>query len=135
MNIGQAAAAAGVSPKLIRYYEQIGLVRPAARTAANYRDFDERNIHELRFIRVARSLSLSVPEIAELLSLWRDPGRDPEAVRAMADARVRQLEEHAAGMSQMAEALRDLAATCAQGRRPDYPVLKPAPPQGQLPDR
>jgi MerR family copper efflux transcriptional regulator len=129
MNIGQAAAAAGVSPKLIRYYEQIGLVRPAGRTTANYRDFDERNIHELRFIRVARSLSFSVPEIAELLSLWRDPARDAEAVRALADTRVRQLEERAVGMAQMAEALRDLAAACALGQRPEHPVLKPAPPR------
>jgi Cu(I)-responsive transcriptional regulator len=129
MNIGQAAAASGVTAKLIRYYEQIGLVRPAGRTAANYRNFDDRNIHELRFIRVARSLSFSVLEIADLLSLWRDRDRDAEAVRAMADARVRQLEERAAGMSQMAETLRDLAASCAQGERPEHPVLKPTPPR------
>lgn len=129
MNIGQAAVASGVTAKLIRYYEEIGLMRPAARTAANYRDFDDRNIHELRFIRVARSVSFSVPEIAELLSLWRDPGRDAAAVRAMADARVLQLEERAAGMSQMAEALRELAASCAQGERPAHPVLNPPPPR------
>lgn len=128
MNIGQAAATSGVTAKLIRYYEQIGLVRPAGRTVANYRDFDERNIHELRFIRVARSVSFSVPEIAELLSLWREPGRDAASVRAMADARVRQLEERAAGMSQMAEALRDLAASCMLDERPEHPVLKPSPP-------
>ena len=129
MNIGRAAAASGVTAKLIRYYEEIGLVRPAGRTPANYRDFDERNIHELRFIRVARSLSFSVPEIAELLSLWRDPGRDAGAVRAMADARVRELEERAAGMTQMAEALRALAASGAQGERPEHPVLGPSPPR------
>ena len=129
MNIGQAAAASGVTAKLIRYYEQIGLVRPVGRSAANYRDFDERNIHELRFIRVARSLNYAVPEIAELLSLWRDPARDADAVRALADAQVRQLEERAAGMTQMADALRDLAAACAQGERPEHPMLKPPPPR------
>lgn len=129
MNIGRAAAASGVTAKLIRYYEEIGLVRPARRTAANYRDFDDRNIHELRFIRVARSLNFSVPDIAELLSLWRDPDRDAAAVRAMADARVLELEERAAGMSQMAEALRGLAASCAQGERPEHPVLLPQPPR------
>ncbi|MFC3068506.1 MerR family DNA-binding protein [Phenylobacterium soli] len=129
MNIGRAAAASGVTAKLIRYYEEIGLVRPAGRTPANYRDFDERSIHELRFIRVARSLGFSVPEIAELLSLWRDPSRDAEAVRTMADARVQQLEERAAGMTQMAEALRALAASCAQGERPQHPVLGPSPPR------
>ena len=129
MNIGQAAAESGVTAKLIRYYEQIGLVRPAGRSAANYRDFDERNIHELRFIRVARSLNFSVPEIAQILSLWRDRARDAETVSALADARVRQLEERAAGMTQMAEALRDLSAACFQGERPEHPMLKPPQPR------
>ena len=75
MNIGQASKASGVSTKMIRYYDEIGLVRPASRTDSNYREFDEREVNELRFIRRARSLGFSMPEITQLLSLWRDRER------------------------------------------------------------
>jgi len=75
MNIGQASNASGVTAKMIRYYEQIGLVRPADRTDSNYRSFSDRDINDLRFIKRARSLGFSVKEITNLLSLWRDRTR------------------------------------------------------------
>ena len=77
MNIGQASKATGVSTKMIRYYESVGLIRPADRTDSNYRDFGERDVRELQFIRRARDLGFSVTEIGHLLSLWRDRQDDP----------------------------------------------------------
>src|SRR5437763_15835543 len=72
MNIGAAASASGVTAKMIRHYEAIGLLRPAARRDNTYRDYGEHDVHELRFIGRARKLGFSIPEIAELLTLWRD---------------------------------------------------------------
>ena len=123
MNIGQAASASGVNAKMIRYYEQIGLVHPAERTAANYRSFDERNVHELRFIRTARYLGYPVDNIGQLLALWRDRDRPSEEVRAVAAAHVLELEQRAAAMADMAETLRHLAARSEPHERPEHPVL------------
>jgi len=123
MNIGQAARASGVSAKMIRYYEQIGLVRAADRTDSNYRSFDERNVNELRFIKRARSLGFSVEEIANLLSLWRDRGRPSREVKAIADAHVTDLEARIAEMQAMADTLRHLSHCCAGDDRPDCPIL------------
>jgi MerR family copper efflux transcriptional regulator len=123
MNIGQAARASGVSAKMIRYYEQIGLVRPAERTDSNYRSFDARNVNELRFIRRARGLGFSVEEIANLLSLWRDRGRPSREVKAIADSHVADLEARIAEMQAMADTLRHLSHCCAGDDRPDCPIL------------
>ena len=75
MNIGQASKATGVSTKMIRYYESVGLIRPADRTDSNYRDFGAADVNELRFIRRSRNLGFSVEEIGRLLALWRDRAR------------------------------------------------------------
>ena len=123
MNIGQAARASGVSAKMIRYYEQIGLVRPAERTDSNYRSFDERNVNELRFIKRARSLGFSVEEIANLLSLWRDRARPSRDVKSIADEHVTELEGRIAEMQAMADTLRHLSSCCAGDDRPDCPIL------------
>jgi len=123
MNIGQAARASGVSAKMIRYYEQIGLVRPADRTDSNYRSFDEREVNELRFIKRARGLGFSVEEIANLLSLWRDRGRPSREVKAIADTHVADLEARVAEMQSMVDALRHLSHCCAGGDPPDRPIL------------
>jgi MerR family transcriptional regulator, copper efflux regulator len=123
MNIGQAARASGVSAKMIRYYEQIGLVRPAERTDSNYRSFDERNVNELRFIKRARSLGFSVEEIANLLSLWRDRARPSREVKSIADQHVAELEGRIAEMQAMADTLRHLSGCCAGDDRPDCPIL------------
>lgn len=123
MNIGQAARASGVSAKMIRYYEQIGLVRAAERTDSNYRSFDTRNVNELRFIKRARSLGFSVEEIAGLLSLWRDRERPSRDVKAIADGHVADLAARIADMQAMADTLRHLSHCCAGDDRPDCPIL------------
>ncbi|MGO4410686.1 MULTISPECIES: Cu(I)-responsive transcriptional regulator [unclassified Brevundimonas] len=123
MNIGQASGATGVSAKMIRYYESVGLIRPAARTDSNYRDFSERDVNDLRFIRRARGLGFSVEEITRLLSLWRDGQRPSREVKALADQHVAALDARIAEMQAMADALRDLARACAGDERPDCPIL------------
>jgi len=123
MNIGQAARASGVSAKMIRYYEQIGLVHPAERTDSNYRNFDHRSVNELRFIKRARSLGFSVEEITDLLSLWRDRARPSRDVKTIAEEHVTELEGRIAEMQAMADALRHLSGSCAGDDRPDCPIL------------
>jgi MerR family transcriptional regulator, copper efflux regulator len=135
MNIGQAARASGVSAKMIRYYEQIGLVRPADRTDSNYRSFDAKNVNELRFIKRARSLGFSVEEIANLLSLWQDRGRPSREVKAIADSHVADLEARIAEMQAMADTLRHLSHCCAGDDRPDCPILADLAGEGGAPDR
>ncbi|KRB52162.1 MAG: Cu(I)-responsive transcriptional regulator [Pseudomonadota bacterium] len=123
MNIGQASKASGVSTKMIRYYDEIGLVRPASRTESNYREFDEREINELRFIRRARSLGFSMPEITQLLSLWRDRERPSREVKAIAQKHLGELDARIAEMQTMADTLRHLSHCCAGDDRPDCPIL------------
>ena len=123
MNIGQASRASGVTTKMIRYYDEIGLVRPSARTDANYREYDEREINELRFIRRARSLGFSMPEITQLLSLWRDRARPSREVKAIADKHLADLDARIAEMQAMADTLRHLSHCCAGDDRPDCPIL------------
>jgi MerR family transcriptional regulator, copper efflux regulator len=123
MNIGQAAKASGVSAKMIRYYDEIGLVRPASRTASNYREFDAREVNELRFIRRARNLGFPVAEIAQLLSLWRDRQRPSREVKAIAERHLADLDAKIAEMTAMADTLRHLSRCCAGDDRPDCPIL------------
>ena len=123
MNIGQAAAASGVSAKMIRYYEQIGLIRPADRTDSNYRSFSARDVNDLRFIKRARSLGFSMEEIVNLLSLWRDRTRPSREVKAIADGHVADLRARIAEMQAMAETLSVLSDGCAGDDWPDCPIL------------
>ena len=123
MNIGQASKATGVTAKMIRYYDEIGLVRPASRTDSNYREYDDREVNELRFIRRARSLGFSMPEITQLLSLWRDRERPSREVKAIAEKHVNELDARIAEMQTMADTLRHLSHCCAGDDRPDCPIL------------
>lgn len=123
MNIGQASNASGVTAKMIRYYEQIGLVRPADRTDSNYRSFSDRDINDLRFIKRARSLGFSVKEITNLLSLWRDRTRPSREVKGIADGHVADLRTRIAEMQAMADTLSALSDCCAGDDRPDCPIL------------
>jgi Cu(I)-responsive transcriptional regulator len=132
MNIGQAAIASGVSAKLIRYYEQIGLVQAADRTGGNYRRFGQREVDELRFIRRARGLGYTVEEIRSLLALWRDPALPAAGAKAEVDGHLADLEARLAEMQTMAQILRDLAASCAEGTRPEFPSQSD-PPSDSLP--
>jgi MerR family copper efflux transcriptional regulator len=123
MNIGQAAAATGVSAKRIRYYEQIGLVYSAARSESGYRVYDQQDIHALRFVHRARGLGFSLPEIETLLALWHDSKRSSADVKAVALAHVEELQTKIAELQSMADTLLELANRCDGGARPNCPIL------------
>jgi Cu(I)-responsive transcriptional regulator len=123
MNIGQASKASGVSAKMIRYYESVGLIRPAARRDSGYRDLDERDLNDLRFIKRGRTLGFSMEEITKLLTLWRDHARPSREVKAIAERHVADLQARIAEMQAMADTLSQLASSCAGDARPDCPIL------------
>ena len=124
MNIGEAAAASGVSSKMIRYYEQVGLIAPPIRTQSGYRTYQDSDIHALRFIRRARDLGFTVEQIAELMQLWRDKGRASADVKRLALEHVAVLEAKMREIEEMAKALKHLAATCQGDGRPDCPIIE-----------
>ncbi|MDP0926318.1 Cu(I)-responsive transcriptional regulator [Paracoccus onubensis] len=123
MNIGIAAKASGISAKMIRYYEQIGLIPAADRTASGYRDYSDTDVHTLCFIRRARDLGFSVSEIEELLSLWRDRDRQSGDVKRIALQHIEELRSRIAEMEGMMTTLATLADACAGDQRPDCPIL------------
>ncbi|MEB2842943.1 Cu(I)-responsive transcriptional regulator [Rhizobiales bacterium RZME27] len=123
MNIGQAAEASGVSAKMIRYYEEIGLIAPPARTGNNYRVYDGGQVHVLRFIKRARSLGFSLEETETLLKLWADKSRTSAAVKDVATSHIDDLERRIAEMQGMVNTLKHLAHCCGGDHRPDCPIL------------
>ena len=123
MNIGQAAKASGVSAKMIRHYEEIGLVPAALRTDAGYRQYGEGDVHTLRFIRHARDLGFSLPEIGELVGLWQNRKRPSRRVKALAEAHIRELEQKAQELLSMKATLQHLVQCCHGDDRPDCPIL------------
>ncbi|ASP56673.1 Cu(I)-responsive transcriptional regulator (plasmid) [Sinorhizobium meliloti] len=124
MNIGQASNASGVSSKMIRYYEQIGLIKPALRTASSYRTYGDNDVHTLRFVRRARDLGFSVEQIKELLALWRDRSRASSDVKAVALEHVAELERKIAAIQEMAKTLKHLASHCHGDDRPECPIIE-----------
>ncbi|WP_323131124.1 Cu(I)-responsive transcriptional regulator [Sinorhizobium medicae] len=124
MNIGQASNASGVSSKMIRYYEQIGLIKPALRTASSYRTYGDNDVHTLRFVRRARDLGFSVEQIKELLALWRDRSRASSDVKALALEHVAELERKIAAIQEMAKTLKHLASHCHGDDRPECPIIE-----------
>jgi Cu(I)-responsive transcriptional regulator len=123
MNIGAAARASGVSAKMIRHYEDIGLVARAKRSAAGYRSYGGNDVHELRFIRQARGLGFSIKQIAALLGLWRDQRRPSGKVKTLALAHIEELEARIAEMLAMKRTLQELASRCHGDERPECPIL------------
>jgi Cu(I)-responsive transcriptional regulator len=123
LKIGEAAAAAGVSERMIRHYEKIGVIPPAPRRESGYRDYGERDVHTLRFIARARDLGFSVEEIGKLLALWNDRARASADVKALALARAGELERKEIALREMRRSLEQLAASCHGDDRPDCPIL------------
>ncbi len=123
MNIGETAASSGVSAKMIRHYESIGLLPPAARSEAGYRRYRAQDVETLRFIRRARDLGFSLDSIHELLDLWRDRSRASAEVKHLALDHVATLEAKIAELQSMARTLRHLADACHGDARPDCPIL------------
>ena len=123
MNIGQAAAASGVSAKMIRYYESIGLINAVVRTEAGYRVYSDADVHTMRFIRRARDLGFSVEQMTSLLALWQDRSRASADVKRIAQEHVGELERKMRELAEMAQTLRHLADNCHGDARPDCPIL------------
>ncbi|MBW6399117.1 Cu(I)-responsive transcriptional regulator [Roseomonas sp. HJA6] len=123
MNIGEASARSGVTAKMIRHYEAIGLLA-AARSANGYRVYDDRDVAVLRFIRHARDLGFPLEDVRKLLALWRDRGRASAEVKRLALSHVDALETKADSLRSMAASLRHLAAHCHGDDRPDCPILE-----------
>jgi len=122
-NIGTAAKASGVSAKMIRHYESIGLIGAARRTDAGYRVYDERDVQVLQFIHRARALGFSLDQIKTLLALWQDKQRASKDVRALARQHIAALDAKIADMQAMRRTLETLATRCHGDERPDCPIL------------
>ena len=123
MVIGEAARASGVSAKMLRYYESIGLIPAAARTEAGYRTYGPRDVETLRFIRRARDLGLSMERIRLLVGLWHDRQRPSREVKRIALEHVAELREKITELTVMCNTLNELAAVCHGDHRPDCPIL------------
>lgn len=124
VNISQAAKATGLTPRMIRHYESIGLLAGTARTAAGYRLFNDQDLHTLRFIQRARSLGFSIDQISQLLALWQDRERSSAVVKELARQHLRELEEKISGLQAMHDSLSQLASCCLGDERPDCPILE-----------
>tara|TARA_R110001599_G_scaffold352822_1_gene588696 strand:- start:666 stop:1091 length:426 start_codon:yes stop_codon:yes gene_type:complete len=122
-NIGQAAQRAQVSAKMVRHYESLGLLPAIHRTEAGYRQYTDKDIHTLRFIKRARDLGFSMPEIDELLKLWQDKRRPSSQVKRIAAMHVADLEQRIAELTEMRRTLQHLVECCHGDHRPDCPIL------------
>lgn len=122
-NIGEAAAATGVSAKMIRHYEAAGLIPAAKRTFAGYRLYDDADLHRLRFIKRARLLGFPMKQIDVLLGLWNDRRRASAEVKALAEAHAAELQSRISEMQAMQRTLQSLARHCHGDQRPECPIL------------
>ncbi|ATY33470.1 Cu(I)-responsive transcriptional regulator [Sphingomonas psychrotolerans] len=124
MNIGQASGASGVSQRMIRHYEKIGLIPEPPRRDSGYRDYSDTDVARLRFVAHARDLGFPIEEIRSLLGLWQDRARSSGDVKALATARAEELGRKARALEEMRSTLLDLAARCHGDDRPDCPIIE-----------
>ena len=123
LNIGEAATASGVSAKMIRHYEEIGLIPKAGRTVSGYRVYGESDVHRLRFVRRARDLGFSMKEVEALLSLWNNRRRASSEVKRLATQHIADLDAKISELQAMRRTLSDLMRHCHGDHRPDCPIL------------
>jgi MerR family copper efflux transcriptional regulator len=123
MKIGEVSTASGVSQRMIRHYEKIGLIPAAPRRDSGYRDYDQRDLHTLRFIGHARDLGFPVEDIRLLLALWTDRSRSSADVKKLALSRASELRDRIAVLEQMRRTLEHLAESCHGDDRPECPIL------------
>lgn len=124
VNIGEAARLSGVSAKMVRHYESLGLLPRVARTDSGYRQYTEADVHTLRFIKRARDLGFSMDEIGELVGLWQNRRRASASVRRVAQKHADDLAERIAQMQEMQRTLRHLIHCCHGDERPECPILE-----------
>lgn len=124
LNIGEAAAASGVTAKMIRHYESVGLLPAAHRTESGYRQYADADVQTLRFIRHSRDLGFSIPTIAKLVGLWHDRGRPSREVKALAEEHIRELETKARELLEMKGTLERLVHSCHGDDRPECPIIE-----------
>ena len=124
MNIGEAARASGVSAKMIRHYESVGLFPEAVRSDAGYRQYGDADVSTLRFIRQSRDLGFSLEQIRELLDLWQNRRRPSRQVKALAQAHIEELEEKLQELHAMKATLEHLVRHCHGDERPDCPIIE-----------
>jgi Cu(I)-responsive transcriptional regulator len=124
MNIGDAAKASGVTAKMIRHYESVGLFPQPDRTESGYRQYSAAEVHTLRFIRQARDLGFSLEDIKELLALWHNRRRPSRQVKALAEAHIQELEQKLQELHAMKATLEHLVHCCHGDDRPDCPILE-----------
>lgn len=136
VNIGEAARLSGVSAKMLRHYESLGLLPRVTRTDSGYRQYSEAEVHTLRFIKRSRELGFSMDEIAELLGLWQNRRRASASVRRIAQKHAQELAQRIEAMQAMQRTLQHLIHCCHGDERPDCPILDdlagesaPHPPQ------
>ena len=123
LSIGEAARSAGISPRMVRHYESLGLLAGVARTDSGYRQYTEADLHTLHFIRRSRDLGFSMEEIAELLALWHDRSRASSQVKRIAQTHIDNLNERIAAMQSMQRTLQTLVSCCQGNERPECPIL------------
>ena len=135
MQIGEASELTGVSAKMIRHYESIGLIPAADRRTSNYRDYAAEDVHRLGFIRRARDLGFSIEEIRDLLKLWGDKKRSSRDVKALTLAHIKELDDKIALLGEMRSTLAHLAHCCDGSNRPDCPIIESLAGEVAMPHR
>lgn len=123
MNIGEAAKASGISTKMIRHYETLGIIPKAVRSDAGYRKYSDSDINILKFVKRARGLGFSMKEIKKLVNLWRNRSRASADVKALAIQHIQQMEQKIEELQAMTRTLKHLAKSCHGDHRPDCPIL------------
>ena len=124
MNIGQTAKQSGLSAKMIRYYEAIGLLQPAGRSASGYRTYTTEDLHVLAFIKRSRDLGFSLAEVGKLLALWQDRERASADIKALAMTHIEELNRKIAELTTLRDSLMELTSNCHGDQRPDCPILR-----------